>query len=161
MAGIFSDDASGLSTKKRPSFRKMMTKCRRGKIDLNLTKSISRFGHNTLDMLVAIRELRDLNVEVFFEAQQIRISDRRNDRLIDAYCAYAQSERESKSANIRWEIKRGFETASSGYSDVLCYGYTRDEDGKLEINEPEAAIVRMIFALEAKGYIVWASSPPE
>lgn len=152
LAGIFSDDASGLSTKNRPSFRKMMTKCRQGKIDLILTKSISRFGRNTLDMLVAIRELRDLNVEVFFEAQQIKISDRRNDRLIDAYCAYAQSESESKSANIRWGIKRGFETASIGYSDIVCYGYIRDEKNKLAISEPEAAIVRKKFALAAERY---------
>ena len=103
-AGVFSEKVSGLNVKERSEFQAMMRKCRRRRIDLILTKSISRFGRNTLDMLKALRELRTLGIEIHFEKEDLWLSGQEMETLLSVYCAFAQSESESMSRDIRWGI---------------------------------------------------------
>ena len=88
-AGIFSERATGLNLKERPKFRRMITQCRKKKIDLILTKSISLFGRNTVDMLRSLRDLHGLGVEVYFEQEDMWLNEQRIQILLTAYCALA------------------------------------------------------------------------
>lgn len=133
-AGIFSERTTGLNLKERPEFHKMIRACRKKKIDLILTKSISRFGRNTLDMLQSLRDLHDLGVEVYFERENMWLNEQRIQILLTAYCALAQAESEDMSRNIKWGIKRGFENGTSGYAEFVCFGYKRGDNGQLVID---------------------------
>ena len=156
--GVFSERATGLVLKERSVFRDMIQRCRKGKIDLILTKSISRFGRNTLDMLRVLQELWKLDVDVFFEKENLWLHERKLQVMLTAYCAFAQAESEEMSRNIRWGIKRSFQSGKSGYADFVCFGYKRGDDGKLAIDEPESKIVRTIFAMRADGSSLGAIS---
>ena len=150
-AGIFSEKVSGLEVKKRQEFRKLLRSCRKGKIDLILTKSVSRFGRNTLDSLRALQELQILGVDVYFEKEKLWLHDRQMQVLMTAYVAFAQAESEGASQSIRWGIKEGFRSGRSGYAEFVCFGYKQDDNGKLVIDEPDAKIVREIFEMRAGG----------
>ena len=150
-AGIYSDRCSGLSMNGRSEFLKMMQMCESDKIDLVLTKSISRFGRNTVDMLKALRIFHEHGVDVFFEKENLWLHEENMHLLMEAYCAFAQAESEEMSRSIRWGIRRGFERGTSGYADFTCYGYKRGDGGVLAIDKPDAAVVRMIFELRAAG----------
>ncbi len=146
-AGIFSERATGLNLKERTEFHRMLSKCRKKKVDLILTKSISRFGRNTLDMLQSLQELRSLGVDVYFEQENMHLNHQCLQMLLSAYCAFAQAESENMRRNIKWGIKRGFESGTSGYAEFVCFGYKRGNNGKLIIDEADARIVRKIFML--------------
>ena len=103
-AGIFSERATGLNLQERPEFCRMIKFCQKKKIDLILTKSISRFGRNTLDMLRTLRALYHCGTEVYFEQENIRLSSQHIQVLLTAYCALAQVESEDMSRNIKWGI---------------------------------------------------------
>lgn len=150
-AGVFSERVSGLRMRDRPEFQAMIKLCRNGKVDLILVKSFSRPGRNTLDMLRILRELKGLGVDVYFEEEGLWLCDERMEMLITVFCAFAQSESENMSKNIRWGVRQGFRSGTSGYADFVCYGYKRGNDGRLVINEPAAAIVRQIFQMRAQG----------
>ena len=150
-AGVFSERATGLNLQERSAFQAMIRQCREEKINLILTKSISRFGRNTLDILRVLQELRELNVDVFFEKEDLWLHERDLQIVLTAYCAFAQAESEDMSRNIRWGIKRSFQSGTSGYADFVCFGYKRGDDGKLAIDEPDAKIVRIIFEMRADG----------
>lgn len=137
-AGIFLERATGLNLKERPEFRRMINECRRKKIDLILTKSISRFGRNTLDMLRSLQDLHGLGVEVYFEQENMWLNEQQIQILLTAYCAMAQAESEDMSQNIKWGIKRGFEKGTSGYAEFVCFGYKHGDNGKLVIDESDA-----------------------
>ena len=107
-AGIFAERATGLSTKERPEFRRMIAQCRKKRIDLILTKSISRFGRNTLDMLRSLRDLRGLGVEVYFEQEDMWLNEQRIQILLTAYCALAQAESEAGKMHRRKSIPAMF-----------------------------------------------------
>ena len=157
-AGIFSEKVSGLEVKKRQEFQKLLRSCRKGKIDLILTKSVSRFGRNTLDSLRALQELQILGVDVYFEKEKLWLHDRQMQVLMTAYVAFAQAESEGASQSIRWGIKEGFRSGRSGYAEFVCFGYKQDDNGKLVIDEPDAKIVREIFEMRAGGKTLSAIS---
>ena len=157
-AGIFSEKVSGLEVKKRQEFQKLLRSCRKGKIDLILTKSVSRFGRNTLDSLRALQELQILGVDVYFEKEKLWLHDRQMQVLMTAYVAFAQAESEGASQSIRWGIKEGFRSGRSGYAEFVCFGYKQDDNGKLVIDEPDAKIVREIFEMRASGKSLGAIS---
>lgn len=157
-AGVFSERVSGLNMKGRTEFQALMKLCRRRKIDLILVKSFSRLGRNTLDMLRALRELKDLGVDIYFEEENLWLHDERMEMLIAVFCALAQSESENISQNIRWGVRQGFRMGTSGYADFVCYGYKRGDDGQLAIDEPDAAIVQRIFLMRAEGKSLGAIS---
>lgn len=101
-AGIFSDDGiSGTYTKKREGFNKMIDECMDGKIDMIITKSISRFARNTLDCLKFIRQLKEKNIPVFFEKENINTMDAKGEVLLTIMASLAQQESQSLSQNVR------------------------------------------------------------
>ena len=150
-AGIFSEKATGLNLKGRSVFQTMMRHCRKGKIDLILTKSTSRFGRNTLDMLRALQELQSLGVDVYFEKENLWLHERQMQVILTMYCAFAQAESEDMSRDIKWGIRQGFRSGISGYAEFVCFGYKRGDDGRLAIDEPDTKIVRKIFEMRADG----------
>lgn len=156
--GVFSERVSGLRMKGRSEFQALMKLCRCGKVDLILIKSFTRLGRNTLDMLRALRELRDLGVDVYFEEENLWLHDECMEMLITVFCAFAQSESENMSQNIRWGVRHGFRMGTSGYADFVCYGYKRGDDGRLAIDEPDAKIVRKIFQMRTEGKSLGAIS---
>lgn len=149
--GIYTDTASGLNNKKMLGFQELMQDCRNGKIDLILIKSISRLGRNTLQFLNSCDELKTLNVEVFFEVEKIYASDLNATLLMTVYESMFQHESEEKSFNTRWGIRVGFANGSSKFANAECYGYRKNSNGKLEIYEPEAEIVRSIYKWRDQG----------
>ena len=150
-AGIFFDRSSGLRKTHKTQFDSMIRKCRAGKIDLILTKSISRFGRNTLSALKILQELDTLGVDVFFEKENQWLHQKEMQMMITMFFAFAQAESESMSRNIKWGIRRGFQNGTSGYAGFTCYGYRNDGRGELRINEGEAEIVKRIFLMRASG----------
>ena len=146
-AGIFADVASGKSIKARSDFKKMLKACRKGKINIILTKSVSRFGRNTLDALKTLEMLRGLHVDVWFEVEGIRLLSETSHLMLDMLIGFAQEESESKSKNIKWGLKQSFQSPNSKKSNVVCYGYVQDHQGNLMIDERQAEVIRMIFRL--------------
>ncbi len=147
----FSDRGSGLNLHARPAFQELLQFCEAGKVDLVLTKSISRFGRNTVDILKALRILNTHGVDCFFEKENLWLHEEERMFVVTAYCAMAQAESEGMSSSIRWGIKRGFERGTSGYADFECYGYKRSDNGALVIDENKAATVKQVFAMRAAG----------
>jgi DNA invertase Pin-like site-specific DNA recombinase len=152
LSGIYSEQVSGTRFDNRAAFIRMMKDCRAGKIDYIITKSISRFGRNTLPFLQSFNELIGRGITIYFEMERLDSSDWRMRKIIAAAAAVAQSESESKSANIKWGIQRSFEKGHVKLNHTNFLGYTKDENGKLVIVEEEAKIVRFIYDLYLKGY---------
>ena len=134
----------------------MLNDCINNKIDLVITKSISRFGRNTADTLAVIHKLSLLNVDILFEVEDIRISETSKTFLLSIFEAVAQAESEARSQNIKWRIKRGLEKGTSKLYDRKCYGYRHDSQGRIVINEHEINFVQMIFNLYLSGYSILA-----
>lgn len=153
---IYSDIKSGKNSSGRQEFQRMLEDCKNKKIDLIVTKSISRFGRNTADTLKVINELRHLIIDVFFEVENIRLSESSKAFLISVIEAVAQAESEARSQNIKWGINRGLENGTSKLYNRICYGYYNDSEGNILINEKEAEIVRKIFELYLNGYSILA-----
>jgi DNA invertase Pin-like site-specific DNA recombinase len=144
--GIFADKGiTGTSVKKRDEFNKMIRLCKRGKVDMIITKSISRFARNTVDCLKYTRMLKDLGVDVFFEEQNLHSTQPGAELYITIYGCMAQNESENISANVIWgklqSAKEG--KVSFVYSQIL--GYRKGDDGSPEIDEEQAVIVRRIY----------------
>lgn len=150
-AGVYSDVGSGTTVKSRKRFNALISASRRGKIDMVLIKSASRFARNTVDALKIIRMLRRWKVDIYFEADDTHTLDEDSEFILTLICARAQDESESKSADIKWGIHKSFANPDSKYYQRKCYGYRHDKDGKLEIDEKEAKVVRMIFCMASEG----------
>lgn len=150
-AGIYSDVGSGTTIKGRKRLNALISVCRRGKVDMVLIKSASRFARNTVDALKTIRMLRRWNVDIYFEAEDIHSLHETSEFLLTIICAQAQDESESKSADIKWGLQKSFMDPSSKYYQRKCYGYKHDETGQLVIDEKEAEVVRLIFRMSKEG----------
>ena len=151
-AGIYADKGiSGTSVKKRDEFNRMIRACKRGSIDLILTKSISRFARNTVDCLKYVRLLRDLNVDVYFEEQGIHSNQPGAEFYITIYGCIAQSESENISANVRFGKNRSAKDGNVSFAYASFLGYKKGVDGKPEIVESEAETVRRIYAQYLQG----------
>lgn len=154
LAGIYADEGfSGTNTKKREQFNKMIEDCKAGKVDMIITKSISRFARNTLDCLNFVRLLKDLGVGVIFEKENINTLDSKGEVLLSILSSLAQDESRSISENSTWGIRRRFEQGKVTVNHIKFLGYDKDEEGNLIINESQAKIVRRIYTefLEGKG----------
>lgn len=150
--GLYSDEGiSGLNTKKRDGFRQMVEDALNGKIDLILTKSISRFARNTVDTLVTIRQLKDKGVEAYFEKENIYTLDSKGELLITIMSSIAQEESRSISENITWAKRKNMERGKVSMSYGQFLGYEKGADGKPQIVEKEAAVVRQIYNLYLDG----------
>lgn len=146
LAGIYADEGiSGTSTKRREDFNRMILDCEAGKIDLIITKSISRFARNTQDCLNYSRKLKDLGIGVLFEKEGINTLDSTGELLFTILSSLAQDESRSISENCQWGIRSLFKQGVLHLNANRFYGYDKDEGGKLVINPEQAKIVRWIF----------------
>lgn len=124
----------------------MIEDCKAGKIDMIITKSISRFSRNTVDCLKFIRELKDINIAVFFEKENINSLDAKGEVLMTIMAALAQQESESLSANVRLGIQFRNQQGKVQVNHNRFLGYTKDENDKLVIEPEEAEIVKRIYS---------------
>ncbi len=155
-AGIYADDGiSGTNTKKREDFNRMIEDCKAGKIDMIITKSISRFARNTLDCLRYIRELKDKNIPVFFEKENINTMDSKGEVLLTIMASLAQQESQSLSQNVKLGFQFRYHNGEMTVNHNRFMGYTKDEDGNLVVDEEEAIVIRRIYReyLEGKSLI--------
>lgn len=144
---VYADDGiSATNTTKREAFNRMIQDARDGKIDMILTKSISRFSRNTVDCLKYTRELKTLNIAVFFEKENINTLDAKGEVLMTIMAALAQQESESLSANVRLGLQFRNQQGKVQINHNRFLGYTKDEEGNLVIVPEEAEIVRRIYA---------------
>lgn len=146
--GVYADEAKTGTKDSRESFQRLIDDCRAGKIDLIITKSISRFARNTVTLLETVRELKNLGVDVFFEEQNIHSISNDGELVLTILASYAQEESLSASENQKWRIRKNFEQGIQ--STFSLYGY-RCKNNKITIYEPEAKIVKQIFKLYLAG----------
>lgn len=149
--GMYADEGiSGTSTRHRLGFNQMITDALNGKIDLILTKSVSRFARNTVDSLSNIRKLKEHGVEVYFEKENIYTLDSKGEVLLTIMGSLAQEESRSISENTLWGIKKKMESGkfSLPYSSFLGYDF---KDGKLIINKEQAKTIKIIYKLYLEG----------
>ena len=145
-AGIYADEGiSATNTKKRDEFKRMIADCRAGKIDMIITKSISRFARNTLDCLNYVRELKELGIGIIFEKENINTLDAKGEVLLTILSSLAQDESRSISENSTWGIRRRFEKGQHKMSTKRFLGYDTDEEGKLVINRKQAVILKRLY----------------
>ena len=143
---IFADKGiTGTSTKKRDDFNRMIRYCKQGKIDMIITKSVSRFARNTVDCLKYIRMLKKMNVDVYFEEQGIHSLDNGAEFYITIYGCIAQSESENMSSNIIIGQTQSHKDGKAAFHCKRLLGYTRSETGQIEIVPEQAEIVKRIF----------------
>lgn len=155
-AGIFADDGkSATQTNKRDDFNAMIDACLSGKIDLVLTKSVSRFARNTVDALQNIRKLKEKGIPVIFEKEGVNTMESGGELLITILSSQAQEESRNISENTRWGVTRRFENGIVQVNHKKFLGYTKDEEGNLVVVPEEAVIVKRIFReyLEGKSII--------
>lgn len=153
LAGIFADEGiSGTQTKKRTEFNRMIRMCNNKKIDLVITKSISRFSRNTVDCLQYIRQLKELGIGVIFEKENINTLTMTSEFMIALYGSFAQAESESISKNILWGKEKAYREGKVPFQYKKLLGYRKGADGKPEIVPEEAETVRSIFNLYLDGY---------
>ena len=141
-AGVYADEALTGTKDNRPEFQRMLADCQDGKIDMVITKSITRFARNTVTLLATIRELRDLGIDVYFEKENIHTLSADGELMITLLAAYAQEESYNASENQKWRIRRMFEQGRPNTGRMLGY---RLKNGVLQIVPEEAEIVNMIF----------------
>lgn len=151
-AGMYTDEGiTAVNTKHRDGFNRMVADALAGKIDLIITKSVSRFARNTVDSLSTIRKLKDHGVEVYFEKEQIWSFDGRGELLLTIMSSLAQEESRSISENVRWGKRKAMADGkiSEPWSSVL--GYEKGEDGLPKIVPDQAEIIRLIYKLFMDG----------
>ena len=145
-AGMYSDEGiTGTSVKKREGFQSMVADALAGKIDLIITKSVSRFARNTVDSLSTIRELKEHGTEVFFEKENIWTFDSKGELLITIMSSLAQEESRSISENVTWGHRKRMADGKVAVAYTRFLGYDKGEDGNLVINPEEAKVIRLIY----------------
>ncbi len=147
MAGIYADEGiTGTIAKKRPDFMRMIEDCRKGKIDLIITKSVSRFSRNNLDCLLYVRELKEMGIPIIFEKEGINTLQVSSELLITLFSGLSQAESESISMNVKIGKRQSLKNGNVPFSYKSFLGYRKGADGKPEIDEEQAVIIRRIFA---------------
>ena len=167
LVGIFADDGiSGVHVKKRTQFLEMIELCKKKKIDLILTKSISRFARNTLECIQYVRMLKRLDIPVIFEKEGINTADMNSELILTFLSSFAQAESESISQNVARGKRMGYKQGKFSFRYTNFLGYRKGADGQPEIIPEEADAIRMMFqnylngdsllkikeALESKGF---------
>lgn len=152
-AGIYADDGiSGTNTKRRDEFNRMIDDCKSGKIDMIITKSISRFARNTLDCLKYIRQLKDMNIPVLFEKESINTMDAKGEVLITIMASLAQQESQSLSQNVKLGLQYRYQQGKVQINHNRFLGYTKDTDGNLVIDPEQAEVVKRIYREYLEGF---------
>lgn len=153
MAGIFADEGlSGTSLKKRAEFNRMIAACKRGRIDMILTKSASRFARNTVDCLKIIRTLKDRGIAIIFEKENINTLTESSEFLVTLFSSFAQAESESIGKNIDLGNQQSMREGKIPFHYDKTLGYRKGPDGKPEIDPSEAETVRLIYSRYLEGH---------
>ncbi len=154
LAGIFADEGiTGTSAKKRSEFLKLMALCEKGKIDMVLTKSVSRFSRNTLDAITYIRKLKAKGIPIIFEKEGINTMQMASEMALCFLSGFAQAESESISRNVTWGKRQQFKNGNVTFQYSRLLGYEKGEDGQPVIVPEQAEIVKRVF----RSYIGGAS----
>lgn len=149
---VYTDEGiSGTSMKKRDGFNRMIADALDGKIDLILTKSISRFARNTVDSLITVRKLKEKGVEIYFEKENIYTLDAKGEVLITIMSSLAQEESRSISENVTWGKKKSMKDGKISLPYKHFLGYEKGEDNLPKVVEEEAKIIRQIYSLFLEG----------
>lgn len=152
-AGIWADEGiTGVMAKKRPKFLEMIEMCRKGKIDIVLTKSISRFSRNITDCIKYIRELKSMGIGVCFEKENINTNDMTSEMILALHSVFAQAESESISNNVKLGKRFGYKSGRVPMQYGMILGYKKGEDGEPEIVPDEAKTVELIYTKFLDGY---------
>ena len=154
LTDIYMDIATSKTGSSRKEFNRMLEDCRSHKLEIILTKNISRFGRDTVEILDALNQLKALGIRVIFEQEELDTANTDSDLMISIIESIAQAENESRSENIRLGIKYHAAAGTSKLYDRKCYGYEHDENGKLIIDEEKAENVKLIFDLYLGGQSV-------
>lgn len=172
--GIYADEAlSGTNTRKRTDFNRLIEDCMAGKVDYIITKSVSRFARNILDTLNYTRQLKEKNIPVFFEKENIISTDSKGELMLTIMASIAQEESRSTSQNVKMGISFRFQKGEMQINHNRFMGYTKDENKKLVIVSEEAEIIKRIYreylegaslleidrGLEADGILTAANKP--
>ena len=144
-AGVYADAGiTGTDAKARPKFQQLIADCEAGKIDIVLTKSISRFARNTVDLLETVRRLKGLGVEVRFEKENVNTFTADGEVMLSILASFAEQESTSLSQNIKWTVRKRYERGEV-HAHLKLYGYRWEGDERVIVPE-EAEVVRFIFA---------------
>ncbi|WP_123053097.1 recombinase family protein [Clostridium sp. JN-1] len=143
--GVFADRGITGTTEERPEFQKMLQIARNGKVDLIITKSISRFARNTTIVLKTVRQLKDIGVEVKFEKENIETLSGDGELMLTVLSSFSQEESKNVSDNIKWRMRKKFQQGEMIINTKRFLGYDKDEYGDLVINPKEAEVVKRIF----------------
>lgn len=154
LVDVYMDISTSKTGSSRKEFNRMLDDCTSHKLDIIFTKSISRFGRDTVETIEALSKLKNAGVRVIFEQEELDTANTDSDLMISIIESFAQAENESRSENIKWGIKQGAASGTSKLYDRKCYGYKHDEDGKLIIDEETAESVKRIFDLYLRGQSV-------
>lgn len=148
--GVYADEAKTGTKDSREQFQQLLTDCKAGKIDLIITKSISRMARNTVTLLETVRELKTMGITVYFEEQNIDTGTDDGELMLSILASYAQEESLSASENQKWRVRQNFENGQPWRGFMLGYRY---KDGQYIVVPEEAEIVRSIYAdfLDGKG----------
>ena len=140
-AGVFADDGrSATNTFRRDDFNQLMDQCMKGKVDMVITKSISRFARNTVDCISWVRKLKEKNVAVYFEKENLNTLDDSTEMILTILSSQAQEESRAISTNVKWGYARKFEKGES--TRQRSYGFRKAPTGEMCIVEEEAAVIR-------------------
>ena len=149
---VYTDEGiTATNTKKRDGFNEMVEDALAGKIDLIVTKSISRFARNTVDSLVTVRKLKEHGVEIYFEKENICTMDAKGEVLITIMSSLAQEESRSISENVTWGFRKRFADGQCSVNYSWFLGYDKGPNGEFVINPEQAETVRLIYSLYLKG----------
>lgn len=150
--GVYADEALTGTKDNRENFQRLLADCRAGKIDLVITKSISRFARNTVTLLETVRELKLLGIDVYFEEQNIYTLSADGELMMTILASYAQEESRSASENQKWRVRANFKAGLPWNGTVLGY---RIENGVYVPHKEEAELVQLIFSLYNNGWGVY------
>ncbi len=152
---IYLDFSSGKNQEERPGFQRMLEAAQAGVLQVVITKSITRFGRNTIENIQAMRDLVSWGCTIYFQMENLSSDDSQSEFIGTLYSALAQAENESRIEDIKWGIKKRLEDGTSKLYTKPCYGYERDENGTLCINYDEANVVRRIYDRYLRGSSVY------
>lgn len=154
LSDVYMDIATSKTGSSRKEFNRMLADCKSHKLEIVITKDVSRFGRDTVEVLDAFNQLKALGVRVIFEGNSLDTTNTSSDLMVAVIESIAQAENESRSENIKWGIKQRAAEGTSKLYDRKCYGYKHDEDGHLVIDEETAKNVKLIYDLYLSGQSV-------
>lgn len=154
LSDVYMDIATSKTGSSRKEFNRMLEDCKSHKLGIVITKDVSRFGRDTVEVLDAFNQLKALGIRVIFEGNSLDTANTSSDLMVAVMESIAQAENESRSENIRWGIKQRAAAGTSKLYDRKCYGFKHDKDGHLVIDEEKAKNVKLIFNLYLSGQSV-------